>query len=335
MGLVNRVSPGQKVSRSAAVENALRAAAESFLLTGGGAASDRGLQARSTGIIRIKNTTDGDLPRFAIVGIDAPLVTPTDSVSKFKSAVSFKGVVPAEATHEGLWAVLLQPLAKGGLGSALASGIVQVQISGPIGPFAEISDGVSDYLTPGDSGSARILWPSQDDEDTDQRWAVIRIGEGGGGSNGSVPVISSTRILTTYCCEGNLADIAIDGTVTAGTAIYLVQRTKVSGAESVYQLSSGNLFLGNQVGFGDPASFGEDRPVYVVVPTLSYSSGSPGGVTVHHGNDTYTGIDDFTFGAGFIVSNANDAVTINIGNGTVDLTCSNDSWTGNITFDGG
>lgn len=216
-GLWDKVDSGDKIVISAQVWNAMLDAAVANRM-GDNPSPDGAPGSRSATVIRIRNDSGAAVARFGILGINGPIVTPTNNLTEFKRTIALKGITPAAGTHEGKFAVLLEPLAKDKIGAAVISGGVPVQISGPIGPFAEISDAVSGYLTPGDSGSARILYPPQDDVATDQRWAVIRIGEGGtvsGGGGGTVQqvyvyvhipsqtVSSGTRTyLTTFAVIG-------------------------------------------------------------------------------------------------------------------------------------
>ena len=56
---------------------------------------------RSSGIILVKNASGYDQDRFAVLGIDGPIITPTDNEDEFKNKVAFNGVTPTEAGHTG------------------------------------------------------------------------------------------------------------------------------------------------------------------------------------------------------------------------------------------
>ncbi len=51
-----------------------------------------------------------------MLGIDGPIFTPVDSEDGFKNRVALVGVTPANPTHLGRFAILLEPIANGKIG---------------------------------------------------------------------------------------------------------------------------------------------------------------------------------------------------------------------------
>lgn len=182
-GLWDKVDSGDKIVISAQVWNAILDAAVANRM-GDNPSPDGAPGSRSATVIRIRNDSGAAVSRFGILGLNGPISTPTNNLTEFKRTIAFKGITPATGTHEGKFAVLLEPLAKDKIGAAVVSGIAPVQVTGS-GDFAEITNSDTTKLTAGSTGSARILWA---ESGSGQRWAVIRIGEGGGGGTGSEAV---------------------------------------------------------------------------------------------------------------------------------------------------
>ena len=132
---------------------------------------------RESGIVLIKNTTESDLDRFDILGIDSPVFTPTDNEQEFKNRVALKGVTPdtEEDEHYGRFAILLEPLAAGNIGLGMEQGVTpeKVNIDDVSYRTADLCDAQTGYLEAGNEGSARILWIKSG---TGVKWAVVRLG---------------------------------------------------------------------------------------------------------------------------------------------------------------
>jgi len=129
---------------------------------------------RQTGIVLVKNNSGADRGRFAALGIDASVFTPTESIDSFKNTVAVKCVTPA-AGHTGSFVVLLEPIIDGEIGRAVVSGVtpVKVDVADEAHAYADIAVGQAGYLASGESGSALILWK---ETGTGQKWALVKIG---------------------------------------------------------------------------------------------------------------------------------------------------------------
>lgn len=127
---------------------------------------------RQAGVLKVKNLTGADQPRFAVLGLGAPIVTPTANLKEFKRRPTFLGARPAAATHKNKIAILQQPLRKGSICDAVAAGVSIVRVTGAAADFAELIDGDATKLQCQSSGSARILWAESGSAD---RWAIVRL----------------------------------------------------------------------------------------------------------------------------------------------------------------
>lgn len=71
-----------------------------------------------SGIILVKNASGANQDRFAVMGIDATIITPEKNEDAFKSRVAFKAVVPTEE-HINKFVILTEPIPLGDFGRAM------------------------------------------------------------------------------------------------------------------------------------------------------------------------------------------------------------------------
>jgi len=181
-----RVKTGDKLHIPADLHNATIETVEAFRRnknrTGGPAMAQRPRQA----LILVKNGTGADLAVGGVLGLSAPIwpgyVTypePTaQGLQQFLGAeILFLGALPAEADHEGKFAIAVEPIPNGAVGRACVQGVVRVKVQIAdldVADWADITDGEVNFLTAGTSGSARILWYEGDE--TGLLWAVCLLG---------------------------------------------------------------------------------------------------------------------------------------------------------------
>lgn len=154
-----------------------------------------------SGVVRVRNDSGADRSAFDVLGVSGVIVEPADNLAEFqrRGRVCLTGVVPAKADHVGKFVVLIEPLADGAIGKAVAAGVVQCQVDvqSEGDQYAEVADG-SYTLASGDGGTARILSVQSG---TGVKWAVVRIGNatagesGGSGDSASGVLIDSTHKL--------------------------------------------------------------------------------------------------------------------------------------------
>ncbi len=165
-----RVRPGQKLEVPAAAYNAFLDAARRergrMLDTG----RDRDADGRTYGVIKVRNASGGDVPRFGVLALSSPVISPAyPNLSEFQAQVAIDGETPDGPARP--FAVLLEPLADGAIGRAVVAGIVPVRLgSGPANlPYAVPEAGNVGTLRPAAAGPARIVW-------TDGEWALVHLG---------------------------------------------------------------------------------------------------------------------------------------------------------------
>ena len=90
---------------------------------------EAGLEVRQTGIITVRNQSGTDQDRYHILALRNPIVNPTDNLQEFKNRVSLDGVTAVDPAKCERFAILLDPLASGGIGRGIISGVAQVRIN--------------------------------------------------------------------------------------------------------------------------------------------------------------------------------------------------------------
>jgi len=175
MGLFDKKFPGQKLNLRAQDWNDVLDAARNGRETTRDVAEVPGLLRQST-LCKLRNQTGTDLPRYSIVGLDGPIVAPSEEVDVFQQQLTFDGVVPATPTHIGRFAVLLESLPDGEMGQAVISGVVPCHLAlggaDPVPPYAEVAAGITATLAGSAGGSAQVLWAEVVGT---TRWALVRL----------------------------------------------------------------------------------------------------------------------------------------------------------------
>lgn len=144
------------------------------------------------------NDSGGDQDQFAILGIDEPIITPTEEEDEFKSRITISGVTPEDGSggsgssdHTGRFVVLQEPILDGEIGRCIASGetICKINVVNEDHLFADVEDSESGYLKSSETGTARILWK---ESGTGEKWAYIRLGDSAGGVGGGTYAYKTT-----------------------------------------------------------------------------------------------------------------------------------------------
>lgn len=128
---------------------------------------------RPDGLVLIKNDTASAVDRFGILGIDGPIITPTDNADAFKDRVALSCSGPTAGTHDAKFVICYEPIPAGEYGLAWASGVCQVQINVTDADhaFADITGSDTAKLASGLAGGAQILWK---ESGTGTKWAIVR-----------------------------------------------------------------------------------------------------------------------------------------------------------------
>ncbi|GAB4108769.1 MAG: hypothetical protein Kow00105_16560 [Phycisphaeraceae bacterium] len=141
--------------------------------------------ANTTGIVYVKNDSGADQDRFAVLGIDTPIILPGDSESggheeEFKRQVALSCVVPVVPTHTGRFVILTEPLADGAIGRAYVDGVCVVRLRVPnnlnTGTQADVVDNDSTVLELKAGAAAQVIWREEVTTSPGECWAIVRLG---------------------------------------------------------------------------------------------------------------------------------------------------------------
>ena len=170
-----KVTPGDKLRVPAAAWNDLMDLLRRSKGEGLGLGADIPQAFLQGDVVRVKNASGSDAPRFGVLGIDGVLFTPEDNEDEFKRRVTLRGVTPDEDYHQGKFVLLLEPIPDGKFGMAALTGVfpakLNVQSEGD--GYADVEDGVMSRLLTGTTGAAQVLWK---ESGTGEKWGVVRLG---------------------------------------------------------------------------------------------------------------------------------------------------------------
>ena len=182
---LKKVKPGDPLNIPAETFNTLIDAAHDFQARQQVIGRQSQRQARATGIVLVRNDSGEGRDRFDILGIDGPLITPTDNPVEFENRIAIGGVKPSvEGLHAGRFVVLLEPLAENAIGRAMVAGVcvARVEMIDETHRYADARPDESGQLISAAIGAAQLLWVQPEEDRTGNiAWAIVRLG--GGGSN--------------------------------------------------------------------------------------------------------------------------------------------------------
>ena len=169
---MNKVRPGDPVAISAATWNdVLDAVAASKHSRRRGAGIPDGLE---PGIVRVKNTTEDDLDRFAALAVDGGIgVTPEKNELAFQNepSVLFGRIYVGDSP----WVVLQEPIPAGKIGRGMLFGVTPalVDIADEDHGFAEPApENAAGAIQSCAAGTARILWKP---DKTGLQWCLLHV----------------------------------------------------------------------------------------------------------------------------------------------------------------
>ncbi len=133
-----------------------------------------GAAAASRETVLVRNDCGAARAQFEILGLDVPVVLPTNNEVEFKSQIIFSGVAPDADDHYKKFAVLQEPIADGAIGRATITGlaITQVTATGTTKEYARVVSAAY-QLEHTDHGPAKILWAEAAGA---ERWAILDLG---------------------------------------------------------------------------------------------------------------------------------------------------------------
>lgn len=193
---VNKVSPGQPLRIGAHDYNAFVDAANAYARGGRSGPPDPTGRFPNDHVI-VRNDSGAAQSRFAILGIDDAIFDPATDLTVFQSQVALAVVTPDIDAHSGRFVVLLEPIPDGEFGRAAIGGstFALVDVPDDGGTYAQpaaadVDDANAENLIATAGGSAAVLWR---ESGFGIKWGVVRLGNPGGGTGGSVFAVSLTK----------------------------------------------------------------------------------------------------------------------------------------------
>ncbi len=173
---LKKVLPGQRLELPAGAFNAFMDAARYVRSHQHDAARDSAQELRQTAIVKIRNQTEEDLPRYAVLALGNPIIGPDVNLREFKNKVNFNGDKPGAAPLRQKPVVLLDPLGAGAIGRGILAGVtpVQIDVVRESDRAAELAEDETGHLRSTPYGQTQILWK---EPGTGIKWAVVRLGD--------------------------------------------------------------------------------------------------------------------------------------------------------------
>lgn len=174
-GNLHKVRPGDPLRVPARAYNAFVDAAHLAQRIESDAQAGPALPGQHEHLVRVRNDSGADLPRFGILGIDRPIIIPEDNADEFKQHTAVVGAaVTTTDEYIGRFVIAREPIASGKIGWAMIRGITPVVIN-VVDDDHTHADTYSDerFLRSGFTGAARILWK---EDGTGEVLALVEIG---------------------------------------------------------------------------------------------------------------------------------------------------------------
>ena len=171
-----KVQHGESFAVDATAQNAMLAAGQAFKPPGQGGPPV--LTDKTNNLVKVKNSSGGDIGRFSVLSVSGVLFSPTDNLQEFQNNFAFDGVTPTFPGSLGRFVVTQEPLKEDAIGLAVVSGLTPVQIQVDEGEeaynYADVwTGGSTSVLHPHPiSGSAYIFYK---ESGTGTKWAIVRI----------------------------------------------------------------------------------------------------------------------------------------------------------------
>lgn len=223
--LFRKVQSGEPFRPSAGLRNAAIDAIAWVKARERGQLSDFHSSFRDYGTILVRNNTGSDRDRFDAVGLGAPVISPDDNETEFQQQVVVQAEAPVFATYYDRWAVLLEPLPAGAVGTAMVYGVCPVKVNILDVTFHRwaglLASPTAYTLASKGGGIARILWKAT--EATGYQWCLLALG------NLGRTVLEGT--LSDYLSTTHSADIVEDET---GLSVTVYAPARLNG-----QINSG------------------------------------------------------------------------------------------------
>jgi len=227
----HHVRPGQTLALAASQLNWLN---DQMRKTAAATPAAAGFSAPYTWVY-VKNASGSAVDRWGILAITGLEITPTGTASaaatkQFQAMPVLTGGTPTVTTTA--WCVAIEPIAAGKVGKAAVSGVVQckVDVASTGDTLVKCKASTSELQT-GSSGEGLILW--KDAGTGTGKWALVRLGAGGGGVRLGTISATWSKGATATVTRQNGDGTAIAGSPTFTAKNYFATVTIASGTKRV------------------------------------------------------------------------------------------------------
>ena len=124
---LDKVQPGAPLAIPAQTFNTFVDAAKDFRERQHSVRHHEQRESRQADLVLVRNESNADRARFDVLGIDGPIITPTDNANEFQDRVALCGVTPTN-DHVGRFVVLLEPVLDGAIGWGCLAGVCAVRV---------------------------------------------------------------------------------------------------------------------------------------------------------------------------------------------------------------
>ena len=172
MANLQKVSPGDKLKIPAETFNTFIDAARDYRQRQQNCLQPTKHLNSDTALIRVRNDSEVDCPRFGVLSLTEPIFAPGDA-GFLRDGIAMIGVAPT-GTDATSAAIAQGPIAAGRFGLAQISGVTLARVTGEGQTAAPAFDDVAELHC--GSGDLQVLWS---ESGTGSRWAIVRLGGGG------------------------------------------------------------------------------------------------------------------------------------------------------------
>lgn len=173
-----KVSSGDPIKSALTADswNAMAEAAAVIAASRLGSSVTSNLGRRDYSIIRVKNTSQDNWPRFGVAGLVDPVIDADTNLLEFQGEPLFNGENPSDDTLTK-YAITIDAIPAGEIGRAVAIGVIacQVDMRDQCHFYAKAVAGDYEKLKSDDIGTARILWHQPPASYPATCWALVRV----------------------------------------------------------------------------------------------------------------------------------------------------------------
>lgn len=205
---------------------------------------------RDYSIIRVKNTSEDNWPRFGVAGLVDPVIDADTNLLEFQGEPLFNGENPSDDTLTK-YAITIDAIPAGEIGRAVAIGVIacQVDMRDQCHFYAKAVVGDYEKLKSDDIGTARILWHQPPASYPATCWALVRVPLELGkppcsSSSSSSSSLSSVSSLSSTSSQSSSSSSSLSSPPSSSSSSSAISQSSSSSSSSVSSSSSSSSKCG-------------------------------------------------------------------------------------------